>query len=328
MENSISVLYNIGEEKKGESAVNREYVLKNYEMFYNMVLSVALMGTYNSKQFDSDAESVIDFIALAYNKGTADAKLCSKIILGDMMKIGLVADYHALASSELLKSEDEENRLLYEIKGRVIEKVNCISSKTQYSPDNRLTLSVKQGMKYDTFHHEYEPYIRYQQIKEWAYLGDVTSLRQIGIQNFIGLGCEKDIDKAITYFTRCMFWGDCVAAQMLSYVHRTKGDFEKSKTYSLVSQLMLSGLDCKLHSLANGKKDTDGNVDEIFLCIESIKREIINKFKICDVDITLTDILSDEQIGLKDKLSYIYNYRDSKWKQMMLGEKEAKAIGF
>ena len=84
-------------------------LLNNGEAFCLMTRSVAMLGSKRSEAFSKDAAVLLDFIGQAYGWPPERIVVATKMILGDMMRVGLVSDYLALGCAEMLDEETQQN---------------------------------------------------------------------------------------------------------------------------------------------------------------------------------------------------------------------------
>lgn len=215
-------------------------IYENMDCFYLMTLCAAFTSTYNSREGDRDANAIIKYIGAAYglsSKTTADFSGC---ILGQMMNIGLITDYHALCSSELMSEDDQNNMELYEIKGRALEEIAATEGGVFGKTDPRSAIQARNAMKYDYFHHPYSGELRLWQLERNALSGNVNTVRQLGLFYALGIGCEKQPKKAERCFLKCILWGDSQSALLLAELYETAEDTERKgnsfrELYSLIS---------------------------------------------------------------------------------------------
>ncbi len=194
-------------------------IYDNFEIFYTMCLSATLLSTYNSQKSDTDSHSVISYIGNAFCLSKETTKLYENIILGDMMNIGLFTDYQAISSTELLSDEDKENIELYEIKGRVLEEIAIYEAQNYNVADVRIANQIKLNMKYEYFHHPYNPRMKFWETKKMAKSGCVGIVRQLGLLNTLGIGCCINYKKAEDCFLKCVLWGDTMSAVLLNQLY-------------------------------------------------------------------------------------------------------------
>ena len=70
-------------------------VFKDYEPFYNMVLSTALMTNCVTDEFDGDARKIINFIGDAYGLSAEKTDFFTDIILNRISSVKLLTDCEA-----------------------------------------------------------------------------------------------------------------------------------------------------------------------------------------------------------------------------------------
>lgn len=298
---------------------------ENYEAFYSMTLSAAFLNSAAFGEFEADAGKILSFIGNAYRLAEETAQAFSRLILGDMMKIGLVSDYHALGSLENLSDEDWELLIFYEIKGRALEEVNRSDRRGYFHASSRLNQDVKAGMKYESFHHAYDPFVRFESLKQQAEFGDLNSTRQLALLYALGIGTERDIGKAKLHFERCAMWGDMPSAILLKELYSQEGDArmaeEFSELYRLEKKYLADGV---IHP---PEKECAERIRNRYLCTALIRQYLVVQSKMAEIDIAFLDAISQPELPLKKKLHYISRYKDLTWKNAIYGRQEKETIG-
>lgn len=303
----------------------KKSVQENYEAFYLMTCSAAFLNSAAFEGFDSDARKVLSFIGKAYELDDATVSAFSELILGDMMKIGLISDYHALSSIDNLSDSDKNNLLFYEIKGRALEEVNCSNRRGYFHANSRLNQDMKVGMKYESFHHAYDPFMRFEGLKQQAYFGDLNSTRQLAILYALGIGTGKDTEKAKMHFKRCVMWGDVASTILLKEVCSDEGDDKGAKEFEELYRLEKEYLEDGVINLPEKEKAADA-VRECYLCIALIKQYLVVQGKRTEIDIAFLNALLQPDLPLKVRLSYISCYKDYVWKNSVCGKEERNRI--
>ncbi len=195
----------------------------NMRVFYLMGLTAALVSSHNSTASDADSASLIEFIGEAFDMPRELTCSFTDAILGVMMNVGLVSDYQALASDEFLSDEDKMNIELYEIKGRILEDTAAAEAFNYQLADIRTVNQIKAAMKYEYFHHPYSSRFRCFQLERLSACGNVIITRQAALFHALGIGCDKDTDRAFRELMYCVLWGDRDSAVLLSALCRRTG---------------------------------------------------------------------------------------------------------
>ena len=190
-------------------------IYDNFDVFHTMCLSTSLLATYNSDEFDADAHKIISFIGKSFKLKQNLVDEFEACILGDMMNIGLVSDYQAISSTELLTDKDKENIELYEIKGRILEEVALSEIQNCNAADFRVLNQVRSNMKYEYFHHPYNAKLRFWQLCSLSRSGSIPVVREIAVLYSLGIGCQLNLKKAKENFLKCLLWGDKISAVLV-----------------------------------------------------------------------------------------------------------------
>ncbi len=98
----------------------RDELLEHNETFYAMTKAAAMLGSQNGDLFDRDAQLMIDFLGQVYGWPPEWIEAAESMILGCMLRIGLMTDVRALASIEMLGKDETDQLIFYEIKGKVL----------------------------------------------------------------------------------------------------------------------------------------------------------------------------------------------------------------
>lgn len=304
----------------------KKNIHNHYEAFYLMTLSVAFLNSAAFGEFEDDAEKVLSFIGKAYGLDKELVREFSGLILGDMMKIGLVSDYHALSALEDLSDRDRDNLIFYEIKGRVLEEVNRSERRGYFQANSRTNQDMKAGMKYESFHHAYDPVVRFEGLRQQAGFGDLNSTRQLAVLYALGIGTERDLEKAKMHLERCVMWGNVASTILLQEVCTCGKDDKGSKEFMELYRLEKKYLEDGVISLPKNE-EAAGTVKNRYLCIALIKQYLVVQGKMEEIDIAFLNALSQPGLSLKVRLQFISRYKDFVWKNSICGKDERNHIG-
>ena len=299
-------------------------LLDHLDAFYLMTRAVAMLGTQASEEFNRDASVLIDFIGKVYDWPQERIESALSLILGEMMRIGLMEDYLALSSVDLLDDIEEENMILYEIKGRAIEEVNR-SEIMASSTDHRVEHELKSKSGYIAFHHVYEPRLRFAQIKRSAEGGDIIAMWQESLMLILGIGCRSDIAAAQRLLQNMLIWGEKSAAAILCYLWNYEGDSEMCSFYLNVFDLLDQN---RFFSFEDEERNFRDNAEEYCILITSVRSVIILGCGRKEVDMLFADLINREDIGFSEKIDLIRSYKDSSWLTKCLCNNRHKLIGF
>lgn len=292
-------------------------ICDNLDAFHTMCLSATLLCTYNDTVADKHTEQIIDFLGKAFALPIETIKTFEDVILDQMMNIGLITDYQALASFELLTDDDKDNIELYEIKGRIIEEVAIIEAQSYHYADVRLTTPARANMKYEYFHHPYNPKLRFWQLERLALSGNVAVVRLLGIMRAVGIGCNSDFNKAKNAFLKCILWGDKVATKLLDYLFKMNGIL--SDEYKQLDRAIFHGEIPKENTKAW----------QLYNLSRYIKAFIIAPKKDPLINDELANVLLNEELPYNIKTELIMVFNEKTWENAngYKGEKLQK-IGF
>lgn len=288
-----------------------EQVFKNYEAFYNMVLSTTILTNKLNEQFEKDATQIIDFIGNAYGLDEGLIEQCKKLILNDLMSISLISDATALYSRRTFEVECLEVDALYDIKCDVLSKLDSMFK------DNTLLQKDINPSWFD-FHHykSYEPYVRFRKINFTSGVGDPICTKQAGIMKILGIGTKIDIEEGIKRLLQSAFWGDISSIKFVAYVYKQQENEDKCKLFTQLATL------CDKYLLL-GKTELDDDIKKDYMeaatsyysIIASIKQDIILRFSVYDIDFSFVEVVLKKSLQFKQIMKYINEYREGKWKE-------------
>ena len=120
--------------------------------------------------------------------------------------------------------------ILFEIKGMAIEETSL--AQIICSPiAQRIGTDIKNNMEYDSFHHKYEPRLRFNQIKRFADKGNTVAVLQQALMLILGIGCQKDIVSAQRLLQNLLIWGEKSASIILSFLWNRENNQELKSFY-------------------------------------------------------------------------------------------------
>ncbi|MBQ7876520.1 MAG: hypothetical protein IJ316_04440 [Clostridia bacterium] len=303
-------------------------IYANYEAFYAMTLTATMVSTYNSDASDRDAAEMINYIGNAFDFSEAFMHSCRTHILGTMMSVGLICDYHALSSIDMLSDEDKKNIDLYEIKGRALEEVNRIENSVFVYSETRTGQQVRNNMKYEAFHHPYNANLRFRNLTKQAESGELICTRQLGLMYALGIGCGKNFEYAEKLFERCILWGDEISIKLLAYLCRLNEDETQEAMYNEVFDARTKDLVTSWFDHREVCISSEG-AKQCYELISLVKKMIIAPKKLSLIDIAFTDVIAAKHISFESKKKYILRYGEGLWKQEYWdNEKMVNAIGF
>ncbi len=290
-------------------------IYDNFDAFHRMCLSTSLMSTYNNKAFDSDAYRIITFIGEAFKLPQETICAFGRCILGDMMNIGLITDYQAVASTDLLSDVDKDNIELYEIKGRILEEIAIAEAQIYNPAEMNIANKIKSNMKYEYFHHPYNAKLRFWQLDRLAINGNVDVVRQIAILYTLGIGCEPDNQKAEENFLKCILWGDETSAILINELYLRRGA-TNSEYHKLLSDELMKGI-------------CDIKIQEYGQLMRFLKAYIIAPRKDPFINHELADVLISDKLSYQNKVELILNFNEKTWRNVFVSTRSTdNRIGF
>ena len=299
-------------------------MLDHIDAFYLMTRSAAMLGTQNSEEFNRDASVLIDFIGKVYDWSQERIETALTLILGDMMRIGLMEDYLALSSADLLDDIKNDYMILYEIKGRVIEEVNRLEFLGS-TTGQRFEYEIKNKTGYHSFHHIYEPKFRFAQIRKSAENGNLLAMWQVSLMLILGIGCQSDIVAAQRFLQNMLIWGEKSAAAILGFLWNNEGDNEMCSFYRDVFDFLNSN---RFFNFEKEEANFRDRVEEYCILISAVRSVIIQGCSRKEVDMLVAELINREDLGFNEKLELIRGYKDGSWLNKCLRYKRRQHIGF
>ncbi len=303
-------------------------IFKNYETFYNMVLSTTIMSNNQNYDLINDDKKIIDFIGQAHKFDQNFIDYCKKVITEDLIRLARTTDQQAIYNSRRFGEQYTDEDSLFDIKGDVLYILQDIG-KDAMSPSS-YNKAINPGW-FDYSHYKsYQADVRFSKIDIAASTGNVIATRQVGILYSLGIGCKKNLDRAITRFKYCVYWGDISSMYYLGYVYALKGDLENSRNYYDLATICESYLYAGVTVLPDSiKKRYNETVINNYIYIASIKQDIIKTYNMTNIDFSFVEAILTESLDFHQRMNYINNYRDLNWKEITNSSaKTRKPIGF
>lgn len=297
-------------------------IFKNYEVFYNMVLSSTLMSNSYSEEFITDSRKITDFIGKAFEKDDDFIKNATDIIHNQLNTLALITDQQAIYSSRNFGDTYSDSDSLFDIKGDVLAKLNNLG---------KVLPSFATWYDY-THYNTYQADIRYYKIKETSSSGELLTTRQAGILNALGIGCEVNYTASIRRLSQSAFWGDIPSMYYLAYVYGLAGNEKNSKIFYEVAHLASQYLNDGYTVLPDeSKKANSVEACEWYAIISSIKRDIVCNIESSNhnsfIDFSFIEVITLENLTYSDRMRYTNAYFQKEWKTVT-NAPQRKTLGF
>lgn len=297
-----------------------------YEPFYFMVRQTAMLGTRNSELLDRDAQTVIDFLGAVYGLRQELIDAAMDLILGPMMRVGLASDYRALASADLLDDFVKDNLILYQVKGDALEEINRSELLGGIQPNDKAALEIRNSMGFTSFHHEYEPVVRFARLQARADCGEPLSTLQTAIMRILGIGCESNIAYAQRLLERALLWGHKEAAMVLRYLWLQEDNAGMVSFFETVHDAYLSTPSELQEPLAEGVENA--KAAEYCILIAAIRSAVRRNGGSEIIDATFADLINRDDIPYPNKLALVARHRDGTWLRGYAMNRKPIKIGF
>lgn len=299
-------------------------IFKHYEQFYTMVFSTTVMSNVSSKEYVEDMTKIIEFIGKAWKSDDAFISYCKEVILGEeMMSISSLEDHQAMhAISREAFGEEVENQSILEVKCDAISELHAFAGKRERNL-NEDWFDFSQAILY-------EPHTRFHKIMMSAAPGHLVFARQTGLLCALGIGCEKNLQKAIYRLSQCVAWGDIPSMYLLAYAYGLAGDKENSALLYEVAELSEKYLN-EGRTLIPAE-DADKYSEKAltyYVFISSVKQDIVYGVGIEKIDFSFVEAMASTEIDNYARMGYINNYLKKDWKELTNSSvKPTKPVGF
>ncbi len=296
---------------------------KNYDAFYNMVLSTTIMSNAQTEEYKNDATKIIQFIGEAYHLDKDFVVDCIDVILNELSRLGVTVDQRAIYGSRKLNTPFSNIDALFDIKGDVLNTLHAIGSPSAQH-DRRPTSGQTVETLYinpnwfDYSHYKsYQADVRFAKLALVSATGNLIATRQIGILQMLGIGCEKDVNEAIHRFTQCVIWGDIASMHYLAHAYQIAGNEAKARqTYELAT-LSKKYLNAGYTVLPKGiEKGFGEEARNLFIYIATIQQDVVIAYNRVAIDFSFVEAILDDSLEFDERMFYINNYEHKGWKDV------------
>lgn len=297
-------------------------IFKNYHTFYNMVLSTTMMSNALTPSFEVDAKAIIDFIGKAYKKDDAFNDTCKDLILEQLSTLGLTTDQQAVYNARNFEAKLTDNDVLFDIKGDVLTKLQDMMSVENSE--------INAGW-FDYSHYKtYQADVRFAKIRATSATGHLLATRQVGILHALGIGCDVDLEEAVTRLTQCVFWGDIPSVYYLAHTYNLMNNIEKAKLFYELAELEEKYLRSGFTVLPDCAKRTYSEEACVYYAIiSSIKQDVVYAYNKSAIDFSFIEAIRSDTLDYFDRMRFINEYDKKQWKNVTnSAEKPSKKIGF
>lgn len=294
-----------------------EELLEQYEAFSLMLRSTAMLGTQSSHRFDRDAQSIIDLLGQVYGWRQELTDAAADLILGELMRLGLLSDFQALASAELLEQSVKDHLILYQLKGMALEETARSQLAVDGQHGDRSARELKSSTGGQTFHHVYEPTVRYTRLQAGADNGEPLATLETALLRLLGIGCERDLSYAQLLLERSLLWGAREAAKVLGFLWAREGDPAMVSFFQAVHDYLSTP----------SRLPEDPKAAEYCILIAAV-RSTVRRQNGGSIDVLFADLMGREDIPFAEKLAWTARYKDGVWLRRCLTGQRTMKIGF
>ena len=282
-------------------------VFLNYEAFYDMVLSATIMSNAQTEEYRSDARKIIGFIAKSYALSPELTAGCERIILDELSRLGKITDRQVVYSARRPDGQYGDMDSLFDIKGDALATVQALGKEA----------GIREGW-FDYGHYKtYQANIRFEKINVASAGGNVIAVRQAGILHALGIGTEKNLNKAELRLMQCAIWGDIPSMHLVAEVYREKGETDKADLYAEVAAIAGDYLYAGCTVIPSfDKHEYSDKAREIYALISSIRQDVVRAYDKYNVDFSFVEALRSPELDYYKRMEIINNYSKNEWKEV------------
>lgn len=281
-----------------------------------VLLSNGINGAY-----EADARGVIRLICLAYDREDVSAEL-EYALLHQLCDIKTSIDGRIFLSQNMsIEGADEDVQLLAQNKCRIL----CdFSAMIKNSPD----ISAYHCLDYSSVR-TYNAGVRYAELSAASAAGNPAIVRQVGIMQALGIGCEKNAGNAIRRLKQCSMWGDICSMRLLAKLHAAEGERERAETTAELADLCSLYLKEGITVLPDAvQKKEKKEAVELYNCVSTIYYDLVMRGRLRNIDLSFVEALLHTKSYSK-RMEHINNYKQELWKdETNPGAKISAPIGF
>ena len=297
-------------------------IFNSYDTFYNMVFSTTMMSNALTPSFEADAKAIIDFIGKAYKKDNNFNDTCKELIIEKLTALGLTTDQQAVYNSRNFESTFTDEDVLFDIKGDVLATLQNMMS----SANSEINAGWFDYSHYKT----YNARVRFSKIRTTSTTGNILATRQMGILHALGIGCDVDLEEAVTRLTQCTFWGDIPSVYYLAHTYNLMNNTEKANLFYELAELEEKYLRSGFTVLPNSVKNEYSEDAYIYYSIiSSIKQDVVYAYGKSTIDFSFIEAIRSDSLDYFDKMRLINDYDKKLWKNVTnSADRPNKKIGF
>ena len=295
-------------------------IFKNYDAFYNMLISVTIMSNAQTDELERDGKKIIDFIGKAYRLEKKFIDLCTDVILEQLTPLALISEQQAIYKMRKVGEPFSPSAVLLDIKGEVLNTIQNIGR--DHDTVNRSWFDY-------THYKTYEPHVRYSKLSTTSSIGDITATRQVGILKALGIGCDKDLSEAKKRLYQCVMWGDIPSMYLLSHCYKLSRDKENEELFYQVALLCEKYLNAGVTVLPEeATKRYSDSACTYFVYISTILQDVIIAYNKKRIDFSFIEAISTPSLDYFDKMNFINNYDRKEWKNITNSSAKPSKYGF
>lgn len=298
-----------------------EQLFSHYDIFYQMVVASTLLTNSATAEALNDICAIVDFIGCAYHMEQSIIEQCTHAVSHDLSAIGTYNDQLAV----LVRSQDEPSNTadaLLDIKCDVLALLQGIAKDD--------ALNINPGWFDYSRYLSYQANRRFFEMNRTALGGSLLATKEVGIMLALGIGCEKNIQRAIYRLNQCALWGDIPAIHYIAYLYECCGDKEKSHLYQKVARLaetyLLDG-----HTVLSDevKAEYGEEACSLYVTIASILQDIVVALHQRHINFSFLEAITMESVDYFERMKYINQYEHKEWRDVTNSSaKPTKKLGF
>lgn len=297
-------------------------IFDNYEPFFNVLVACTVLSNDSSDAYKRDAEKIISLVCRAYDLGDKTRQAFESAIFGTLCQVTTLSDCAAVKKNEG-DDRSEEDVLLY-LKSTVLESLHNISQTMNFGP-----YQDRDCFDY-TYIKPYQENMRYSKINRAASCGIVVASREAAIMQFLGIGCERDIDSARRRLINCVYWGDIFSAYLLAELYRSTDMREKYENCIKVAELCDKYLYTGCTVLPDEEKQKYGSeACDDYALISTILQDVIYANNLVRIDFSFIEAINSSDLDYYQRMKFVNQYVQREWQEVTnASTSPSKKIGF
>lgn len=277
-----------------------------YETARTLLEATTLLSNIDAQNVVEDSSALIALICRAYD---LEEKVCADLtekIIFSLSPISTAIDCELFLSKNMsLPGEDNATQFLAQIKSDVMLAFHNLYK--AYAKVSRYTCLDYSYLR------RYDASMRYAELLNNSYYGNVPLIRQLGMMLQAGIGCEASAENAARRYMQCAMWGDIASMRLLSKLD-LPNKRELPSLMSEVAALCEKYLPEGMTELPEEKAAAcSRKAIELFNCISSIRYDLVGAQGLVDINLSFVEALLHTD-SYSERMEFINSYEQNAWR--------------